>query len=95
MTWTPAMATSAPLGRPLSPSTPPVLDRTAALERRILDAVSSQDLGSYRAILSAVGGRRAVALAAIQAMHDNGRISLVRGVFRPGAESGKRVPPRG
>jgi hypothetical protein len=93
---TPAPPSSAPLGRPpVSPSTPRVIDRAAALERRILDAVSSQDLGSYRAILGAVGGRRAVALAAIQAMHDDGRIALDGGVFRPREQSGKRVPRRG
>jgi hypothetical protein len=66
-----------------------------ALERRILDAVSSQHLVSYRAILSAVGGRRAVALAAIQAKHDDGHIALDDGVFRPGQQSGKRVSPCG
>jgi hypothetical protein len=71
------------------------VDRAVALERRILDAVSSQDLGSYRAILTAVGGRRAVALAAVQAMHDDGRIALDCGVFRPGPQSGKRVPGHG
>jgi hypothetical protein len=85
------VGTSASRPLPASTGPEPPVNRTEALERRILDAVRTHDLSSYRAILTHVGGNRAAALAAIQAMHDDGRIRLDGGVFRPGERAGKRV----
>ena len=84
--------TSAPRPPPASTGPEPPVNRTEALERRILDALSAHDLSSYRAILAHIGGNRAAALAVIQVMHDEGRIRLDDGVFRPGDDrAGRRV----
>jgi hypothetical protein len=72
-----------------APASDPVkADRARALEQRILDACANHRCPSYNVILARVGGRRAVALAAIHAMHADGRIRFEGGLYRPSASAG-------